>query len=124
MRVRWSQERWRRERYVEGQLISIFRKAMTEHTPCCEAFAACIDLIGESDLTVTQKRDLTARAWALRDWLWATEATWQLYVDGIPLTSNEISDRRAAGDENIWLRVKGRHEWRGTHEPFASGEGE
>ena len=40
---------------------------------------------------------------------------WELKVDGQPVTSDEISKRRAAGDEGIWDRVKGSHVW--NHRP-------
>lgn len=40
---------------------------------------------------------------------------WQLRVDGKHTSSNEISDRRANGDPDIWSRVEGAHIW--NHRP-------
>lgn len=40
---------------------------------------------------------------------------WRLRVDGKFVTSDEICEQRAAGDEDIWMRVEGAHVW--NHKP-------
>lgn len=44
---------------------------------------------------------------------------WALYLDGKPHTSDEISRKREGGDEDVWNRVAGRHNWEGRmNKPF------
>lgn len=51
-------------------------------------------------------------------------ARWQLYLDGRPVTCDEISiiadKEESEGKEwaETWARVTGRHEWDDTHRPF------
>lgn len=54
---------------------------------------------------------------ALREEVWRRHVRWQLYLDGVRVTSDEISaiaDREESeGKEraDTWKRVTGRHEW-------------
>mgnify|MGYP001613078948 CR=1 FL=1 len=51
----------------------------------------------------------------LADQRYQRDLKWQLYLDGEPCTSAEISAKREAGDAGVWDRVEGAHVW--AHKP-------
>lgn len=62
-------------------------------------------------LTPYYRGKLSGLIECLAESLYRADVVWQLYVDGIPRTSNEISAMRQSGDENVWARVEGAHVW-------------
>jgi hypothetical protein len=109
---RLTQTRLTNQRNVEENIVTLYQRAQQYGEAIELAFERATKRIEDVDLTSGQREQLRAFLWGVRAFLVRTEALWQLYVDGEPMTSTEISMRRAAGDEGIWDRVAGRHVWR------------
>lgn len=115
-----TQRHMNRQRSLEGEILGRMRFAMDHHVPIQPITFALSDRVNETKIPQYRKDYLYAYKRALIDWLYCTQAHWQLYLDGDPLTSDEISRRADAETDRIatWKRVKGRHEWKGTNKPF------
>jgi len=148
-RPRASKTRSRTFDRMRGQIASAYLHAVKTHEPITVTFKRCLDAIDEVDVTATQRKTLQDALWATREFVVAEHARWQLYIktpddtDGLPiarnwasrrnvthyrgvcwtpLTSDEISALREAGDEHVWSRVHGRMEWRDSQKPFYEDE--
>jgi hypothetical protein len=111
-RKRITKTREERLRALKTSAIWTFANAAKAGTGMHEAFEVVMQECKAADLTPTQKEELTNYTWGIRDHYHQTEPHWQLFVDGVPRTSEEISAMREAGDETVWHRVKGLTVWR------------
>jgi len=119
-RTRSTGRRDRAFRDTHARIVCAWRDSNAKHTPAQDTFAKCSAIVNEADVTNYDRGRLAAANWALREYSVLTHARWQLYLDDVPVTSDEISAKRAAGDEDAWLRVKGRHEYDESHDPYYS----
>lgn len=117
-RIRSTKRRNRNYRDAHSRILSLWRIGTRAHRPVTEIFGACLAVIDASDVTITDRAKLHTVLWALREYSVLCHARWQLWLDGAPCTSEEISAEREAGDEGAWYRVKGRHEYDDSHDPF------
>lgn len=130
-RVRSSKTRDRRY-YTAAQTLTIkWRDVFRSHTPLHNAFSEISTWIKSLDVTIAQRTTLHDRSWALRDYAVNALSRWQLYLDGVPRTFDEIAaiaDAETAAIEHIgpkhtarcavMQRICGRHEWEASHDPF------
>lgn len=126
MKIRITKKRITRENTLAAWIGLRYNDARKNHLLLDKLFSGVHSNIEASDLALSQKRALHSRNWALRDFMWNFEAKWQLFLDGEPVTSAEISAKREAGDEDVWKRVSGYHVWAGSLDRFVEkreGEG-
>lgn len=121
-RIRSTKARDNNFRDLHSSLVVAWRDSNRNHTPSQETFRRCSQRIENADVTVVDRGRLNDANWALREYSVMAHASWQLYLDGSPVTSDEVSAKRAAGDEDVWLRIKGRHEYAGSHDPYYSND--
>jgi hypothetical protein len=99
-------------RSLKSQVVSLFVKAAETGTGIHEVFQEAMALRNGSDLAPSQKEELTSYAWGIRDLYVYTDAHWQLFLDGIALSSEQISELREKGDVEVWNRMRGLMVWR------------
>ena len=134
-RVRSTKSRDARFYNAKQTLVVRWREAIRAHTPLHDTFRAISDWIRDLDITITQRTTLHDGNWTMRDYAVMTHARWQLYLDGIPRTFDEIADmahvaEQACASEGtgpmrgleaylaVMHRTCGRHEWDTSHDPF------
>jgi hypothetical protein len=81
-------------------------------------FALVNDLLGQiykPDLHASELDKLLASARNGEPAKPVAYVRWKISVDGEEQTTDQISKRRAAGEENIWQRTVGAHVW--NHKP-------
>lgn len=100
------------------RIVLLWREGNRAHRPEHDIFAECQAIVNSCDVTNHDRTRLSAALYALREYSVMTHARWQLYLDGKPVTSDEISAKREAGDEQVWYRVQGRHEYDNSHDPY------
>lgn len=110
-RVRISKSMLARHRDVSARLVSIFHEAERYGCPLFEVSTCARSVIAAAGpFTAALAADLESRRRTLWDAA-VRRSVWVLYLDGARVTSTEISERREAGDADVWDRVCGRHEW-------------
>lgn len=117
MKIRITKKRIAREQTLAAWIGLRYNDARKNHLLLDKLFSGVHANIEASDLALSQKRALHSRNWALRDFMWNFEAKWQLFLDGEPVTSAQVSVKRE-GDENVWKRVTGYHVWAGSLDRF------
>lgn len=132
-RVRSSKSRDARYYGAAQHLTIQWRNAFRAHTPLHVTHAAISTWINGLDITITQRTSLHDKNWALRDYAVNALSRWQLYLDGVPYTFDEIADiasaaaaavshlgKGPADDVRIAVmhKICGRHEWETSHDPF------
>lgn len=120
--IRATKRRAQNYRDAHTRILILWRDGAKIHRPHEEIFKACQVIIDNADVTNDDRRRLKQTQWAMREYSVLTHARWQLYLDGNPVTSAQISAKREAGDEDVWLRIKGRHEWDDSHDPYYDRE--
>ncbi len=132
-RVRSSKSRDARY-YSAAQSLTIrWRDAFRKHEPLHVTHTAISEWIRDLDITISQRTSLHDKNWALRDYAVNALSRWQLYLDGVPRTFDEIASvadvaaadvahlgHGPADDARIAVmrRICGRHEWEASHDPF------
>ena len=130
-RVRSSKSRDRRYYSAAQELTTKWRNAFRKHAPLQETHATISAWIRSLDITITQRTSLYDKSWALRDYAVNALSRWQLYLDGVPRTFDEIADIAKLAEDcveglgpkhdahiAIMRRICGRHEWETSHDPF------
>jgi hypothetical protein len=105
-------------RSAHTRIVLLWREGNRSHRPEHEIFTECQAIVDSCDVTNYDRTRLSAALYALREYSVMTHARWQLYIDDAPVTSDEISRKRESGDADVWLRVKGRHEYDESHDPY------
>lgn len=124
--------------YAAKQSLTIrWRDAFRKHEPLHVTHAAISTWIKNLDVTITQRTTLHDGNWALRDYAVNALSRWQLYLDGVPRTFDEIATiadaesaklahlgKGPADDARLAImhRICGRHEWEESHDPFYEDE--
>lgn len=140
---RWTQRRFNTFNQLRLSIAGAYVQTVKTCEPITMTFKRVLKTITDADVTATQRKTLHDTLWATRMFVVVEHARWQLYIKtpesvrglptcvqvvnykGVywtPLTSEEISALREAGDEDIWLRVHGRMEWRDSQKPFYEDE--
>lgn len=136
-RVRSCQSRDRRY-YAAVQTLAVrWRDAIRAHKPLHATHTAISEWINSLDVTITQRASLRDKHWSIRDFAVIAHSRWQLYLDGVPRTFDEIAaiadaesakvvhlGRGPADDARLAVmrRICGRHEWDDSHDPFYADE--
>ena len=136
-RIRSSQSRDARY-YSAAQSIAVqWRDAFRKHEPLHVTHERISTWIRSLDVTVTQRASLSDKHWAMREYAVTALSRWQLYLDGVPRTFDEIAAIAAAAETAVqhlgkgpthaahlavMRRICGRHEWENSHDPFYADE--
>ena len=134
-RVRSSKSRDRRYYSAAQEITTKWRDGFRTHAPLHVAHEKISTWIASLDVTITQKASLHDKHWALRDYAVHALSRWQLYLDGVPHTFDEIAAIADAAEATVeglkpkheahiavMRRICGRHEWEASHDPFYEDE--
>jgi hypothetical protein len=110
--TKYSQTEYNRHKRVMAGVRDLWSQARAFKLTCdavIEAHRALTESHDYKRLTPYYRGFVNGAYHTLWDAHWRDAVRWQLYVDGNPRTSEEISAMREAGDVDVWQRVTGAH---------------